>query len=37
MEVVMIKEATIDDLKQVVKIVMKYRDFYGVNEQSVED
>ena len=36
-EVVMIKEATIDDLKQVVKIVMKYRDFYGVDEQSVED
>ena len=37
MEVVMIKEAKIDDLKQVVEIVMKYRDFYGVNEQSVED
>lgn len=33
----MIKEATIDDLNQVVDIVMKYRQFYGVDKQSVED
>ena len=33
----MIKEATIADLKAVVEIVMKYRDFYGVEEQSRED
>ena len=33
----MIKEATIDDLKQVVDIVMKYREFYGVDKQRIED
>ena len=30
----MIREADINDLTQVVKIVMKYREFYGVNEQD---
>ena len=33
----MIKEATIENLKQVVDIVMRYRAFYGVDEQRKED
>lgn len=37
MEAVMIKEATIENLKQVVDIVMRYRAFYGVDEQRKED
>ena len=37
METVMIKEATIEELKQVVDIVMKYREFYGVDKQRIED
>ncbi|MBP1556757.1 MAG: GNAT family N-acetyltransferase [Oscillospiraceae bacterium] len=30
----MVREADINDLTQVIKIVMKYREFYGVNEQD---
>ncbi len=33
----MIKEASIDDLAEVVKIVMKYREFYGIEKQSKQD
>ena len=33
----MVREAFVDDLSAVVKIVMKYRDFYGVESQTEEE
>lgn len=33
----MVREAHIDDLSSLVGIVMKYRDFYGVNDQNEEE
>lgn len=33
----MVKCAAIDDLNEIVNLVMKYRDFYGVHNQSREE
>lgn len=30
----MVREAFIEDLPEIVKIVMKYRDFYGIKDQN---
>ena len=33
----MVREATADDIESLVRLVMEYRDFYGVKNQNADE